>query len=65
MLVDEDVSTLECLPYLFEQPFLPLVYVDFRDLTTSKKLKMTYTYVSALIPSCLIQIKLVPSIEKG
>ena len=39
MIVGENVRTLECLPYHFEQPSLPLVHVDFRDLTMSNKLK--------------------------
>ncbi|KAJ8557913.1 hypothetical protein K7X08_004679 [Anisodus acutangulus] len=39
MLAGEDAMILECFPYLFEQPSLPLVLVNFRDLTMTKKLK--------------------------
>ncbi|KAJ8538620.1 hypothetical protein K7X08_029916 [Anisodus acutangulus] len=39
MLAGEDAIILEYFPYLFKQPSLPLVRVDFRDLTVTKKLK--------------------------
>ncbi|KAK4377837.1 hypothetical protein RND71_004133 [Anisodus tanguticus] len=39
MLAGEDAKTLECFPYLFKQPSLPLVFVDFKDITMYKKWK--------------------------